>query len=103
MPRKLLTKGVLRFQSEDGEREIGVALYEDETYSLLTQAEKAKLFPTPANPRPTGSDGERPGAGPPKFFKPPTQGKRMPNGLWNSSVPLPGHDIGYSEGEVKRK
>lgn len=41
-PRKLLTKGLLRFQGEDGNaREVEVALYEDETYSLLTPAKKS--------------------------------------------------------------
>lgn len=107
MSRKLLAQGIVRFAAEDGqEREVGIRLYSDETFQLMdeaeAQAEKAKLFPTPASPRPTGSDGDTP-ARPFKFFRPPIQGERMPNGLWNSSVPLPGHDIHYSEGDVRRK
>lgn len=92
MPRKLLTQGILRFADEDGQaREVGIRLYSDETFQLMgeaqAQAEKAKLM------APTNQD----------LSAPSPQGKRMPNGLWNSSVPLPGHEIVYAEAEVKRR
>ena len=42
MPRKLLTKGVLRFHGEDGKaREVEVSLYSDETYALTESMRKA--------------------------------------------------------------
>ena len=42
MPKKLLTKGVLRFDGEDGRaREVEVALFSDETYSLVEPAKKS--------------------------------------------------------------
>ena len=42
MSRRLLTKGVLRFTSEDGkEREVAVELYSDETYKLSEPTRKA--------------------------------------------------------------
>jgi hypothetical protein len=108
VPKKLLTQGIVRFAAEDGqEREVGIRLYSDETFQLMdeseAQAEKAKLFPTPASRRPDADDGPPASDKPFKLFGPPTQGKRMPNGLLNSSVPLPGHDIYYSEGNVRRK
>lgn len=90
--------------AEDGETV--VELMSDGRYRVsrgLTRTEKAKLFPAPASRRPDADDGPPKDTSRARLFRPGPQGKRMPNGLWNSSVPLPGHDILYAEAEVKRR
>jgi hypothetical protein len=85
--RSPIAKGTFAFEQDGRRYELELELMSDERFRVVEPAEKS---------------GARPGGGGAKFFRPPTQGKRMPNGLWNSSVPLPGHEIIYAEGEVPR-